>query len=120
MSYGSGDIVIAPFSHTDLTQDKNRPVLLIAPLPNSYGDWLGCMITSQLHQFTEGIDVMISKDSPDFPETSLKTTSLIRVTRLMVITEDIVVGGIGNISPPQLNLVITNLASWLISNKIII
>ena len=66
MAYKPGDIAIAPFTHTDLTEGKNRPVLLLARLPIFDGDWLGCMITSQLHHFTEGIDVTISESDPDF------------------------------------------------------
>ncbi len=46
MAYSPGDIVIAPFTHTDLTEGKNRPVLLLARLPHYEGDWLGCLITS--------------------------------------------------------------------------
>src|SRR2546425_7873197 len=98
MAHKAGDIVIAPFTHTDLTEGKNRPVLLLARLPNFEGDWLGCMITSQLHHFSESIDVTISESDPDFNASSLKTSSLIRVTRLMVIAEDQMTGGIGAVS----------------------
>ena len=113
MKYDSGDIVIAPFSFSDLSEDKNRPVLLIAPLPNSYNDWLACMITSQIHQFIDGIDIIIGRDDSDFISSSLKTTSVIRVTRLTVISEDIIVGKIGEVSNDRLNNVVSNLTSWL-------
>ena len=118
MAYKSGDIAIAPFTHTDLTEGKNRPVLLIARLPNYAGDWLGCMITSQLHHFTESIDVTISESDPDFIASSLKTSSLIRVTRLMVIAEDQITGGIGTISNEKYNQVVSNLTNWLAQQKV--
>jgi hypothetical protein len=98
MGYRPGDIAIAPFTHTDLTEGKNPPVLLLGRLPAYAGDWLGCMITSQLHHFTEGIDVIISESDPDFKSTSLKTSSLVRATRLMVTSEDQMTGGIGAVS----------------------
>ena len=117
MNYLPGDIVIAPFSYTDLTQGKNRPVLLISPLPNYEGDWLCCMITSQMHQFTEGIDVKIIPDDLDFGSTSLKTQSVFRVTRLMVISEDILTGKIGNISKTRFENIVGNLIHWLSEKK---
>jgi mRNA interferase MazF len=117
MAYRPGDIAIAPFTHTDLTEGKNRPVLLLARLPNFDGDWLGCMITSQLHHYTEGIEVTISESDPDFNASSLKTSSLIRVTRLMVIAENQMTGGIGAISNERFEQVISNLVRWLGQQK---
>ena len=113
MPYKPGDIVIAPFSYTDLTEGKNRPVQLIAQLPSYDGDWLACMITSQVHQFTEGIDIKISDSDSDFADTALKASSVFRVTRLMVISEDIMIGRIGNISEQRLAKIIENLIGWL-------
>ena len=113
MAYRSGDIAIAPFTHTDLTEGKNRPLLHLAPLPAYNGDWLGCMITSQLHQFTEGIDVVISESDADFKATFLKTSSLVRVTRIMVIAEDQMTGSIGGVSKERYEQVISNLVRWL-------
>ena|ERR1017187_4277347 len=119
MAYRPGDIAIAPFTHrndrsyTDLTEGKNRPVLLLGRLPNYEADWLGCMITSQLHHFTEGIDVTIPESDSDFKDSSLKTSSLIRVTRLMVIAEDQMTGRIGAVSIERFERVISNLVSWL-------
>jgi len=113
MAYKPGDIVIAPFSHTDLTEGKNRPILLLASLPNYIGDWLACMITSQLHHYTDGLDVVLSESDADFHSSSLKTSSLIRVTRLMVIAEDQMVGAIGEISPVRYEQVKLNLIGWL-------
>jgi hypothetical protein len=113
MAYKIGDVAIAPFTHTDLTEGKNRPVLLLAQLPNYDSDWLGCMITSQLHHYTEGVDVIISESDSDFKASSLKTLSLIRVTRLMVIAEDQMTGSIGAVSNERYERVISNLVRCL-------
>jgi mRNA interferase MazF len=118
MAYRPGDVAIAPFGHTDLTEGKNRPILLLAQLPNYDSDWLGCMITSQLHHFTEGVDVMISESDSDFKASSLKTSSLIRITRLMVIAENQMTGSIGTISKERYERVMSNLVRWL-SHQII-
>jgi mRNA interferase MazF len=118
MGYSSGDIAIAPFTHTDLREGKNRPVLLLARLPNYASDWLGCMITSQTHHYTEGIDVTLSESDSDFKTTSLKTSSIIRVTRLMVISEDQMTGSIGSVSKKRYKQVISNLMKWLSEQSI--
>jgi mRNA interferase MazF len=75
------------------------------------------MITSQLHHFSKGIDVTIPESDPDFKETSLKTSSLIRVTRLMVIAEDQMTGWIGNVMKERYERVISNLSRWLSQQK---
>jgi mRNA interferase MazF len=118
MAYQAGDIAIAPFSYTDLTEGKFRPVQLIAALSNYEGDWLASMITSQIHQFTEGIDVKISSGDSDFAQTSLKTTSIIRVNRLMVISEEVMTGRIGSISKERHSQIISNLIGWLSKQKL--
>jgi hypothetical protein len=117
MAYKIGDVAIAPFTHTDLTEGKNRPVLLLAQLPHYDSDWLGCMITSQLHHFTEGVDVIISDSDPDFKAASLKVSSLIRVTRLMVISEEQMTGRIGAVSKDRYERVISNLVRWLLQQR---
>ena len=113
MGYKAGDVAIAPFTHTDLKEGKNRPVLLLGQLPNYESDWLGCMITSQLHHFTEGVDDLIEESDSDFKTSSLKTSSLIRVTRLMVISEDQMTGSIGSVSKERYERVLSNLVRWL-------
>jgi mRNA interferase MazF len=113
MRYQSGDVAIAPFTYTDLTEGKNRPILLLAPLPNYKGDWLASMVTSQLHHFVEGLDVLITADHSDFIDSGLKVASLIRVSRLMVINEDHAIGTIGRISSERADRVISNLIQWL-------
>ncbi|HET6400465.1 MAG TPA: type II toxin-antitoxin system PemK/MazF family toxin [Candidatus Kapabacteria bacterium] len=117
MAYRPGDVAIAPFTHTDLTEGKNRPVLLLGKLPNYDSDWLGCMITSQLHHFTEGVDTIISNSDSDFKSSSLKTSSLVRVTRLMVISEEQMTGSIGAVSKERYERVISNLVRWLSQQK---
>ncbi len=71
------------------------------------------MITSQIHQYNEGIDIAISEDDLDFKQTSLKASSIIRITRLMVISEDVMIGKIGSISKERFEKIISNITSWL-------
>jgi mRNA interferase MazF len=43
-----GRIVLFRFSETKVAVGKLRPALVVRKLPNSYDDWLICMISSQV------------------------------------------------------------------------
>ncbi|MCE2395911.1 type II toxin-antitoxin system PemK/MazF family toxin [Candidatus Poribacteria bacterium] len=81
----AGQIVLFNFPQTDLGVGKPRPALLLAQLPGNY------------------------EDSPDFVRSGLKTASVIRTTRLAVVSGAILIGTIGEISPDRLMLVKNNL-----------
>ncbi len=53
-----------------------RPALLIAELPSSYSDWLVCMMSSQQQQTITGIDDIIRRSDPDFPNSGLKSDTV--------------------------------------------
>jgi len=78
-----------------------------------YLDWLICMISSQLHQYVDGFDEIIEESDEDFKQSGLKVTSVIRVGRLAVVSGDILVGAIGEISPGRLNRIRQTLAKWI-------
>lgn len=56
----AGQLTIVQFRTVALGEEKPRPVLLIAPLPGPYEDWLVSMLSTQLQQtiprFDEAID----------------------------------------------------------------
>jgi len=45
-----GQIVLVPFPYIESDEIKLRPAVLLKQLPNTYEDWLLCMITTKLHQ----------------------------------------------------------------------
>ena len=55
----SGQIAVLRFPHADLTPGKPRPVLLLAPVPGPYEDWLIAMISTQLQHAVEGFDEIL-------------------------------------------------------------
>lgn len=109
----AGEIVLFRFPQTDLILGSLRPSLLVAPIPNAYDDWLVCMISSQIHQAIPNFDVVILKTDADFAQTRLKSESVIRLSRLAVVSETIFVGKLGEISPARLKKVKDNLADWI-------
>ena len=108
-----GQIVLFKFPQTDLESGKLRPALLLAQLPSDYDDWLACMISSQISQYIEGLDEIIKEDSPDFTRSGLRTESVIRATRLAVVSGDVLYGTIGKISLERLMRIKNQLADWI-------
>jgi len=109
----AGQVVLFRFPHTNLEEGKLRPALLVARLPGEHDDWLMCMISSQVHQYTAGFDLLVQETDEDFLESGLKVPSVIRVGRLAVVSGEILLGAIGQISRERLNLVKKHLTDWL-------
>lgn len=109
----SGQVVIFRFPQTDLEDGKMRPALLLGKLPGEYDDWLICMISSQTRQYISGFDEIIQESDNDFSESGLKVASVIRVGRLAVVSGEILLGAIGQISSDRLARIKSNLSSWL-------
>ena len=71
------------------------------------------MISSNLNQYVEGLDEIINENSPDFVRSGLKTASVIRTTRLAVVSGEVLIGAVGEISPDRLMQVKNNLGDWI-------
>lgn len=109
----SGQVVVFRFPQTDLEEGKLRPALLLGKLPGEYDDWLICMISSQTRQYISGFDEIVQDSDEDFKQSGLKVTSVIRVGRLAVVSGEILLGAIGEISGERLSRVKKNLSNWL-------
>ncbi len=109
----AGQIVLFKFPQTDLAIGKLRPALLLASLPSGRGDWLVCMISSQLAQAVAGVDEVIAANDAEFAATSLKTASVVRLTRPAVVTDSIFLGSLGEISSDRLTRLKKRLAQWI-------
>ena len=108
-----GQIVLFKFPQTDQEEGKLRPALVLRMLPGKYDDWLICMISSQLHRYTPGIDEKITSDDQDFQKSGLKLPSTIRVSRLAVVEENIFLGRLGQIDNTRLIRLKNNLCKWI-------
>ena len=109
----AGQVVVFRFPQADLEEGKLRPALLLGKLPGNYDDWLICMISSQTRQYIEGFDELVQEDDNDFGESGLKVTSVIRVGRLAIVSGEILIGAIGQVSSARLSRVKKNLSDWL-------
>lgn len=108
-----GQVVLFQFPQTNQSPGKLRPALIISKIPGNYNDWLICMISSQLHQAIQNYDEAISLNDPDFKLSGLKSESLIRIFRLAVVDENILLGSIGEISQNRLLKIKSKLSQWL-------
>jgi mRNA interferase MazF len=110
----AGQIVLFRFPQTDLEEGKLRPALLVGNLPGEYDDWLICMVSSQIHQHIDGFDEIIQETDKDFAESGLKVASIVRVGRLAVVSGEILLGAIGQISDDRLNRIKKHLSDWIL------
>jgi mRNA interferase MazF len=112
----AGQIVLFKFPQTDLSVGKLRPALLVKPVSSRYDDWRVCMISTKTGQEIPDLDEILSPKHPDFVQTGLKSESVIRVSRLAVVSNKILLGNIGEISTQRLEKIKRNLATWIIAN----
>ncbi len=108
----AGDIVLCRFPQADLETGKLRPALLLGKL-REYDDWLICMISSQIRHYLPDFDELVSVNDTDFIQSGLRNESVIRVERLAVVEEEILLGEIGEISEERLRRIKRRLAKWL-------
>lgn len=108
-----GQIVLFSFPQTDQAEGKLRPALVIRSLPGPHNDWLICMISSQLRHELPEYDEVLREDDSDFEQTGLKTASLVRTTRLAVVSGDVLRGAIGVLSQTRLNRVQQRVGNWV-------
>lgn len=109
----AGQVVLFRFPQTDLAQGKLRPALLLAKLPGNRDDWLMCMVSSQLSQFLPEFDEIMQQADADYADSGLKVPSVIRVGRLAVIAEGILLGSVGEIGAGRLQRIKDHLAAWI-------
>ena len=109
----AGQIVLTPFPFTNLAGTKLRPVLLLKKSSNIHDDWLVCMVSSQIHQSEQGLDEIITQAEVDFSASGLKVTSVLRLSRLAVLSSELMVGSIGQISDSRLSEVKNRLSRWI-------
>lgn len=109
-----GWVVLFKFPQTDQIQGKPRSALVIREIPSSYNDWLICMISSQLSQQVPEFDEIIRGEGTDFGQSGLKTSSVIRISRLAVVNRKVLLGSMGNIDSERLVSIRKKLSEWVI------
>ncbi len=71
------------------------------------------MVSSQLSQQVPEFDEVIKEEDTDFLQSGLKTTSIIRITRLAVVNKSVLLSSIGNIEIERLLSIKTKLSALI-------
>jgi mRNA interferase MazF len=95
-----GDVVVLPFSFSDLSQSKKRPAFVVAPLQGD--DVILCQITTVAH--SDLYSVLL--EEKDFVTGSLKQPSYIRPNRLFTSDIRIIIKRVGSVHQNKIEEVI--------------
>ena len=95
-AFVKGDVVVAPFPFSDLSNAKRRPALVVATL--SGDDVILCQIISQ----TRGDRYAFSLDDADFRSGGLRQASMIRPNRLFTADEKIILYRAGRLTEAKI------------------
>jgi len=106
-AFVKGDVIVAPFPFSDLSDAKKRPALVVATLTGD--DVILCQITSQGTTDRYGIRLSDS----DFTTGGLRQASMIRPNRLFTADSAIIVYRAGSITTTKLHAVITAITTIL-------
>lgn len=106
-----GDVVLTLLPQAD-GQLKNRPAILLRRMP-PFGDFLVCGVSSQLQHAVADFDEIIAPGHADYPNSGLKTASLIRLGFLAALPESSFVGRIGAIAPERHRRLLARLCEHL-------
>lgn len=112
----AGTIALMPFTYTDLSNSKMRPVLLLRRLEHTHDDWLVCMVSSRLHHAQSGLDWVLTRDEEEFSATGLKVASVFRISRIAVLDGALLAGQLGAVSEERLDDFRHRLSRWITCN----
>ncbi len=90
-----GDIILVAMGQAD-NRSKRRPALVLRQMPK-FNDLLVCGISTQTHQNIPNFDAILAQESPDFEQTGLVASSVVRLGFLNVIPMSKASGVLGNI-----------------------
>ena len=102
-----GDVVVAPFPFSDLTESKRRPALLLAELAGD--DVILCQITSR--HAKDSYAVLI--DQADFEDGSLKQPSHVRPNRLFTADRHFILYSAGHLRSQVVGAVVERIIEIL-------
>jgi mRNA interferase MazF len=101
MGIAKGDIVLVEFPFTDLSQTKLRPAVVLAA--NLTIDEITlCFISSQQVDRLNATEFALRDSDSDFPQTGLRTSSKVRVTRITTLSKQLIVKRLGNLEDQYL------------------
>jgi mRNA interferase MazF len=96
-----GDIILVPFPFTDLSENKLRPAVVLW-VDSKGQDFTLCFISSQAIERVTDDEFVILPSDPEFAQTGLKSSSKVRVARIVTLERSLLQRRLGQLSPQQL------------------
>ena len=88
-----GKIILIPFPFTDLSSTKLRPALV---LHEGEKDVVVAFISSRTEN-PKPTDISIDQNHPEFKQTGLKLTSILKIDKIATISKELIIGEIGEV-----------------------
>lgn len=108
-----GDIVLVDFPYADRPASKRRPALVIAERPDYEGDFLVAFVTSRRDLYEARWDVILDPSRPRDERTRLRTVSVVKTTKVTVVSLAALAGRLGVVAPSVMTTVRERLVEWL-------
>jgi mRNA interferase MazF len=102
MSFQKGDVVLAPFPFTDLTESKLRPAVVVWSSATGGNDTTICFISSQNLTGLNSTEFLIEDSDAEFAGTGLKVSSKVIVSRIVTIDRSLITRRLGKLGTNQL------------------
>lgn len=106
-----GDIVIIPFSYSDLSKSKLRPALIIAAVDNK--DYIMLQITSKSYDDKQSLIIIQNDLTSGF----LNFDSYVKYSKIFTGNDTLVTKVIGTLIPEKVNEIISHIVELLERNK---
>nr|BAL59489.1 plasmid maintenance toxin/cell growth inhibitor [Candidatus Acetothermum autotrophicum] len=94
-----GKVVLVPFPFDDLTTSRVRPAVCLTDPVGPYRHVIVAFISSQIPLDLLETDLLLEAHHPEFAQTGLKVSSVLRLHRLMTISTTIIRRELGQLSP---------------------
>ena len=94
--YKKGKIVLIPFPFTDLSNSKIRPAVIVSNFLRG-DDVVVSFISSLKTKRLQKTDLVIKNNDKNFPQTGLKTNSVVKVGKIATLDKKTILGEIGKL-----------------------
>ena len=90
-----GTVVLTLFPFTDLTSSKRRPAVVISDSVSDQNDVIVAFVSSVIPPAFSETDFFYDTLQPDFSQSGLKKSSIIKLDKLATINKSIISGELG-------------------------
>ena len=108
-----GHVVLVDYPFTDRPARKRRPALVLAERPDYAGEYLVAFISSRMDLFEPRWDIVLDPHQPRDSQTRLRVTSVVKTTKVTIISGESMAGRLGKAHPSVLKDARQRLIDWL-------